>query len=157
MEMSMPVAGAQSPPKPTWVLPHPFEPYVYVANNGTDEIVEIDLNDWTISRRWEADGAPYNLDVTSDGRLLVASLKKAGMTGVYNLQDGREIARIKNTRRVTHGVVISPDNRYAFISVEGIGGEPGAVDVIDLSSLAVVASADVGMQAGGIAFWKMDR
>jgi DNA-binding beta-propeller fold protein YncE len=52
--------------------------------------------------------------------------------------------------------VISPDSRYAFVTQEGVGAEPGAVDVIDLRTLARVASVDVGQQAGGIDFWKSD-
>ena len=55
---------------------------------------------------------------------------------------------------MTHGVVVTPDSRYAFVSVEGIGGDPGTVDVIDLETMRQVATADVGKQAGGIAFWK---
>jgi len=46
---------------------------------------------------------------------------------------------------------VSGDNRYAFVSLEGIGDEPGTVDVIDLRTFARVASVDVGRQAGGIA------
>ena len=52
---------------------------------------------------------------------------------------------------------MSPDSRYAFISVEGIGNDPGSVDVIDLEDGSRVASVDVGRQAGGIGFWKMER
>lgn len=144
------------PPKPTWVHPHPSKPYVYVANNGADEIVEVDLEKWAISRRFKTDGAPYNLDVTSDGRYLIASQKKGGATGVFDLERGEEVARITNSRKVTHGVVIAPDDRYAFVSVEGIGGEPGSVDVIDLRTMTLVATAETGKQAGGIAFWKIE-
>ena len=68
-----------------------------------------------------------------------------------------KLAKFKNTRKVTHGVVISPDSRYAFVSVEGIGKEPGAVEVFDLKKLKAVATAEIGKQAGGIAFWKMDN
>jgi DNA-binding beta-propeller fold protein YncE len=57
---------------------------------------------------------------------------------------------------VVHGAVVSPDNRYAFISVEGIGADPGTVEVIDLDSLKTVATVDVGQQAAGIDFWKME-
>jgi hypothetical protein len=49
-----------------------------------------------------------------------------------------------------HGVAITPDDRYAFISVEGIGSEPGTVEIIDLRSLTTVATIDVGQQAAGI-------
>jgi DNA-binding beta-propeller fold protein YncE len=51
---------------------------------------------------------------------------------------------------VVHGAAVSPDNRYAFISVEGIGSEPGTLEVIDLRSLTSVAQVDLGQMAGGI-------
>jgi hypothetical protein len=54
------------------------------------------------------------------------------------------------------GLVISPDCRYAFVTLEGVGAEPGTVDVVDLTSLTRVASVDVGQQAGGIDFWRTE-
>jgi hypothetical protein len=57
---------------------------------------------------------------------------------------------------VTHGVVITPDGRYAISTAEGVGSEPGAVDFFDLQSLEHVTSVDIGKQAGGLAFWKME-
>jgi hypothetical protein len=57
---------------------------------------------------------------------------------------------------VVHGAVVTPDNRYAFISIEGVGVEPGTVEVLDLQTLTMVASVDVGQQGGGIDFWKMN-
>ena len=32
--------------KPTWVDPHPNDQWVYVAGNGSDEIIEIDVENW---------------------------------------------------------------------------------------------------------------
>ena len=52
--------------------------------------------------------------------------------------------------------MVSDDDRYAFIAVEGSGSQSGTVDVVDLSTLAKVASVDVGQQAGGIDFWKSE-
>ena len=43
------------------------------------------------------------------------------------------------------------------VSVEGIGKEPGAVEIFDLKELKPVAVAEIGKQAGGIAFWKIDN
>jgi len=146
---SMPVA------KPTWAHPHPQEQLVYVANNGSDEIVEVNTETWEIKRRFSTGKAPYNLEVSDNGKLLVASYKGEGATGVWDLEKGEELAKIKNSRMVTHGVSISPDSRYAFISVEGRQGEPGSVDVIDLEELSMVDYVEVGKQAGGIYFWKM--
>ena len=152
----MPMETDAAPPKPTWVHPHPTRPLVYVANYGTDEIVEVDLEQWAVTRRFKTQGAPYNLEVSPDGRHLVASLKKGGSTGVFDLERGEEVVRIENSRKVSHGVAIAPDGRYAFVSAEGIGGEPGAVDVIDMQTMELVATVETGKQAGGLAFWKID-
>ncbi len=147
--------GSKPVAKPTWADPHPSEPLVYVANNGSDEIVEVNRDDWTVSRRFSTGAGPYNLEVTADGKYLVASYKGDGTTGIWNLQTGEEAAVIENSRPVTHGVVTSPDSRYAFISAEGKGGEPGSVDVIDLQTMERVGVAEVGKQAGGIVFWQI--
>jgi len=56
-----------------------------------------------------------------------------------------------------HGVAVSPDNRYAFVSVEGIGSEPGTVEIIDLEALKTITTVDVAPQAAGIDFWKMEK
>lgn len=141
--------------KPTWVYPHPDDKRVYVVNNGTDEVVEVDLDMWEITRRFQTDDGPYNCEVSPDGKNLVVTYKAVGKTGIWEIESGKELARLKNSRNVTHGVVISPDSRYGFISVEGVGGEPGSVDVIDLNVLVVVDHVEVGKQAGGIAFWKI--
>jgi DNA-binding beta-propeller fold protein YncE len=142
--------------KPTWADPHPTRPFVYVAANGSDEILEVDTKAWEITRRFDTGKAPYNLEVSANGKYLVASYKGEGSTGIWDLETGSELAKLANTRRVSHGVTISPDNKYAFISVEGIGGEPGSVDVIDLEKLEVVDFVETGKQAGGIYFWKME-
>ena len=145
------------PEKPTWVYPHPNDKFVYVVNNGTDNVVEVDVDNWKITRTFNTDKGPYNCEVSDDGKFLVVTYKTAGKLGVWNLKTGKEVAKFKNSRKITHGVVISPDSRYAFVSVEGIGKEPGAVEVFDLVKLKSVALAEIGKQAGGIAFWKMDN
>jgi YVTN family beta-propeller protein len=83
----------------------------------------------------------------------VGTNKKGKSVSVIDAATGKELARVPTTRRVPSGLVISPDSRYAFVTQEGVGAEPGAVDVIDLRRLARVASVDVGQQAGGIDFW----
>jgi DNA-binding beta-propeller fold protein YncE len=142
--------------KPTWVIPHPIERKAYVAGNGTNDILEIDLDKWEVTGRMAGGKAPYNVDISPDGQKLVVTYKGDASTGIWDLKSGEELARVDNTRKVTHGVTISTDSKFAFVSVEGIGGEPGSVDVIDLSSNKLVSSAEVGKQAGGIIFWKMD-
>jgi len=156
-KMAMAKMDHKMPPeKPTWVYPHPNDNLIYVVNNGTDNVVEIDVKKWEVVRTFKTDKAPYNCEVSQDGKYLVVTYKGAAKTGVWNLKTGKEIAKFNNTRKVTHGVVISPDSRYAFVSVEGIGKEPGSVEIFDLKELKSVTIAEIGKQAGGIAFWKME-
>ena len=49
-----------------------------------------------------------------------------------------------------------PTIGYNIVSVEGSRGELGSVAVFDLENLKLIDHADVGIQAGGIAFWKME-
>ena len=76
---------------------------------------------------------------------------------IFDARSGKELARLPTKRKVVHGAVVSPDNRYAFVSVEGVGSEPGTVEVIDLEALKTVATVDVPIQAAGIDFWKMEK
>jgi len=140
---------------PTWVQPSADGSRIYVACNKSSDIVEIDAARWALVRRIPAGDGVYNLAVTHDGKLLVATNKRGKSTSVIDLRSGAELARIPTTRRVVHGAAVSTDDRYAFISQEGIGSEPGTVDVIDLRALQKVATIDVGQQAGGIDFWKV--
>ena len=142
--------------KPTWVQPHPTRRLAYVALQGVDQVAEVDLQDWKITRRFNTQKGPYNLAVSPNGKLLVATCKPNHSTAVWDLESGRELASVPASRKITHGVTISSDNRFAFVSVEGVGGDPGTVDVIDLQSFEVRASIDIGKQASGIDFWKME-
>ena len=123
---------------------------MWVACNRTNDVVEVDVASWRVRRRLPAGDGVYNLATTADGRLLLATNKRGQSVSILDVASGRELARVPTTRRVVHGVAVSPDDRYAFVSVEGIGSEPGTVDVIDLRTRARVASVDVGQMAGGI-------
>ncbi len=146
-----PPEGHQSVAKPTWVQPHPTKRLAYCALNGKAAVAEVDLDKWVVVRRFQTDKGPYNLEVTPDGEKLIVTYKTAGKIGVWDIESGKELAAIPSTRGVTHGVVVSRDGRYAFVTAEGKGAEPGVVDVVDLRELKKVASVDVGLQAGGIA------
>jgi len=141
---------------PTWAQPSADGSRVYVACNKSNEILEIDVDRWALARRLPAAEGVYNLAVTRDGLLLLATNKRAQSVSVFDLATGKELARIPTKRRIVHGVVVSPDDRYAFVSVEGIGSQPGTVEAIDLRTRATVAAADVGQMAGGIDFWKTE-
>ena len=140
---------------PTWAQPSADGKFILVACNKSDEIVEIDAASWKVSRRIRARPGVYNLAVTSDGKI-IATNKRDQSVSIYEVKSGRELARITTKRRVLHGVVVSPDNRYAFITVEGVGSEPGTVEIIDLEALKTAAVVDVPAQAAGIDFLRIE-
>ena len=142
--------------KPTWVSPHPSKNFVYVAGNGQAKVLEVNTDTWKVTREFTTDKGPYNIDISPNGKFMVVSYKTAAKTGIWNLETGEEVARLDNSQKVTHGVAISSDSRYAFVSVEGIADDPGMMDVFDLETLKYVDTAYLGKQAGGIAFWKME-
>ena len=135
---------------PTWTTLSGDGRFVYVACNRGNEIVQVDIESWRVARRIPADGAPYNLALTHDGSRLLATLKGSGHLAVWDLDTGEPLAKIESTQEVTHGVVVTSDNRFAFVTVEGIGGQPGIVEVIDLATYERVGMAETGKQAGGI-------
>lgn len=146
--------GGQNACSPTWAAPAPDGRHVYVPCNRGNRILEVDVENWSVSRTIQAPGAPYNLAVS--GSLLLGTLKGDDALAVWDLKSGELVAQIPSVQEVTHGVIVTPDGRYAMVTVEGIGGQPGIVEVIDLDTYERVSVAEVGKQAGGIAFWKMD-
>lgn len=138
---------------PTWAQPSNDGSVIYVACNQSNEIVAVDTKTWTLLRRFPAGNGVYNLAMAGDGRL-VATNKRGQSVSVFDPVAGKELARIPTKRKVVHAVIVTPDDHYAFISVEGIGSEPGTVEVIDLRALKTLTTLDVGEQAAGLAFWK---
>jgi DNA-binding beta-propeller fold protein YncE len=139
---------------PTWAEPSVDGSSIYVACNASSEIVEVNAKTWAPVRRIPARPGVYNLDVTHDGSRLIATNKRDQSVSIYDLKTGKELVRLPTKRKVLHGVVVTPDDRYAFVTVEGIGSEPGTVEVIDLAVMKTVATLDVAPGAAGIGFYK---
>lgn len=144
--------------EPTWVTSPTADARVYVAGQKRNAIYEVDLPSWKVTRVLDTprpgNEGPYNLAVSSDAKTLVATYKKGAAVGFWDLTSGEEVARIPTTRRVPHGVVVTDDDRYVFATVEGVGAEPGTVEVYSVADRRRLGSLDVGKQAGGIALWQ---
>ena len=141
---------------PTWVVPARSGSSLFVACNRGGRILEIDRETWSLVRVLDTGAGPYNLALTPDDRILIATLKAGAGVQFFDTGTGRSLGTVTSSTTVTHGVVVSPDGRYAFVSVEGVGAEPGKVDIFDLQTLRRVAEVEVGQQAGGIVFWRME-
>jgi DNA-binding beta-propeller fold protein YncE len=152
---SEPPKPGDSSCSPTWAEPSVDGASIFVACNGTSEIVEVNASTWQLVRRIPARAGVYNLEATHDGKRLIATNKRDQSISVYELKSGRELARLATKRKVLHGVVVSPDDRYAFVTVEGVGTEPGTVEIIDLTALKTVATIDIAPGAAGIDFYQI--
>ena len=145
-------------------LPHLFYPIAprrgsFTYNPSIKRVRLVDDATRDLNRRCEL--ASLNRDVVlrqRDLSLAAQSLPttRAGPAPLFPWYAVARDARIPTTRKVVHDVAECDDDRYAFISVEGVGSQPGTVDIIDLVALMKVASVDVGQQAGGIDFWKSE-
>ena len=150
--MNMPANGCS----PTWAQPSMDGKRVWVACNKSNEIVEVDTANWKLERRIPAGNGVYNLGVSPDGKYLIATNKRDASVSLFDTASGREVVKLRTKRKVVHGVTVSPDSRYAFVTVEGVGSEPGTVEVIDLATRKSAATMDTPEQAAGIDFWKIE-
>jgi DNA-binding beta-propeller fold protein YncE len=148
--------GGGAAASPTWVQPAPDGKHAYVALQGLNQVLEVDLEAWAPKRRFHTRKGPYNIDVSRDGKHLVVTEKTNHSVGFWDLESGTERASVPASARITHGVAITPDSRFAIVTVEEIGGEPGRVEFYNLETLEREAVVEVGKQASGIAFWKME-
>ena len=142
---------------PTWATRPTADGKVYVTGNNVAKILEVDLSSWRVERTFETGPGPYNLDLTPDEATIVATYKSGDAVGFWDLESGREVARTGTSRTIPHGVAVTSDGEYAFVTLEGVGADPGTVEVYYVSTGERVAAVDVGKQAGGIAFWKMEE
>ncbi len=140
---------------PTWAQPSVDGGEIYVACNKSNEIVEVDAATWRVTRRFPARNGVYNLAVTGDRRL-IATNKRDASVSVFDLASGKEIARVATRGTIVHGVVASPDDRYAFVTTEGVGSGSGTVERLNLQTLRMDGAVDTPPQAAGIAFWKIE-
>ena len=122
--------------------------------NHTSQLVVMDVATMTVTRRVPTGAGAYNVDLSPDGKLLVVTNKKGRSVSIIDAGTFTELARVATTKPVVHGVAFSPDSRYAYISQESIGADPGAIDVIDLTTRQKVFSVPVPAQPTGIVVWR---
>lgn len=138
----------------TYVSVSPDDRLVYLACSHGNEVQVRDAVTLAAVRRLPTGEGAYNVEPSPDGRWLLVTNKKAQSVSVFDTQTWAEAARIPTSKRMPHGIAYSPDGRYAFVSQESAGNDPGAVDAIDLSTLTRIASLPLPLQPTGIAVWR---
>jgi YVTN family beta-propeller protein len=135
---------------PTFVSVSPDDRRLYVACNHSNTLQVLDAATLDLVKEIPTGAGAYNVEPSPDGRWVIVTNKKAQSVSLVDAQMLTEVARIPTSKRLPHGVAYSPDGRWAFISVESIGTDPGAVDVIDLTARTRVTSIAVPLQPTGI-------
>lgn len=137
--------------QPTFVSLSRDDRTLYVACNHTGTLQVWDAEGLTMKKEIPVGAGAYNVEPSPDGKFVVVTNKKAQSASVVDARSLTEVARIPTTKKIVHGVAFSPDSRYAYVTQESIGADPGAVDVIDLSSMTRVSSTPLPAQPTGIA------
>ncbi|HEY6110838.1 MAG TPA: YncE family protein [Gemmatimonadales bacterium] len=135
---------------PTFVSLSPDDTRLYVACNHANTLQVIDAATFALVKEIPTGTGAYNVEPSPDGRWVIVTNKKAQSVSVIAADSLVEVARVATTKKLPHGIAYSPDGRYAFVSQESIGVDPGAVDVIDLTTRTRVATAPVPLQPTGI-------
>jgi len=141
----------------TFVALSPNDSLVYLACNHSNELQVRDARTLALIRRLPTGVGAYNVEPSPDGRLVLVTNKKDKSVSAFDTRTWTEAARIVTSKRIPHGIAFSPDGRYAFVTCESVGSDPGAIDAIDLSTFKVVASMPLALQPTGVAVWRGSR
>lgn len=156
-----PPASAPAPAKaddscaPTFVTVSPDDRTLYAACNHGNSVQVWDAASFTKVKEIPVGTGAYNIEPSPDGQWLIVTNKKAQSFSLLDARSLAEVVRVPTTKKIVHGVAWSPDGRYAFISQESIGADPGAVDMFDLTTRKTVATVPVPAQPTGIAILRI--
>jgi len=139
---------------PTYVSISPDDRTLYAACNVGYTMQVWDAATMTFIKELPTGKGAYNVEASPDGKFVIVTNKKDQSISVFDARTLAEVARIPTTKKIVHGIAYSPDSRLAFITQESIGADPGAVDMIDLTTLKNVATLPVPAQPTGISTWR---
>jgi YVTN family beta-propeller protein len=135
----------------TFVSVSPDDRRLYVACNHANTLQVWDAASLSMIKEIAVGAGAYNAEPSPDGRLVIVTNKKDRSVSLIDTATLSEVARIPTTKKIVHGVAFAPDGRYAYVSQESIGADPGAIDVIDLATRKVTSSVAIPAQPTGIA------
>jgi DNA-binding beta-propeller fold protein YncE len=141
----------------TFVSVSPDDSRIYVACNYGNELQVYDAASLKLVKAVPLGAGAYNVEPSADGSIVIVTNKKDQSVSIVDAKTLTELARLKTTKKIVHGVAYSPDGKYAYISQESIGADPGAVDVIDLATRTVVSTIPIPAQPTGITILRTVR
>jgi YVTN family beta-propeller protein len=143
-------AGDRPPPWNVTVIPTghgaegiditPDEKEVWVLNGHDSSISVIDVDTRKVVHTIElnTDG-PLRITLTPDGKLALVPSGTAELL-VVDTKSRKLIKKIPSVGTRSHGVVVSPDSRFAYVAAQG----EAEIAVVDLRSFTVTARIPTG-------------
>ncbi len=157
-----PVATGSSPAPPlmkecagTFVSVSADDKTLYVACNYGNSLQVRDVATLSLTKEIPLGAGAYNVEPSPDGSIAIVTNKKDQSFSIVDLKTLTEAVRIKTTKKIVHGVAFSPDGKFAYVTQESIGSDPGAIDVVDLTTRKVTSSIPIPAQPTGITILKM--
>lgn len=138
----------------TFVSVSPDDKTLYVACNYGNSVQVWDAATLTLIKEIPVGVGAYNVEPSPDGTIGIVTNKKDQSFSILDLKAMTELARIKTTKKIVHGVAFSPDGKTAYVSQESIGSDPGAIDVVDLATRKVVSTIAIPAQPTGLTIFK---
>lgn len=131
---------------------------LYIATEHDNGLTVIDPYTDTVIKKYSIFGRrPNEIDITSDGRFIYFPILKDGVYQVFDTVEEKVVAEFP-TDGLPHNAVISPDDRFAYLSPMDRGKTPALamkaagypssenekVYVADTSTHKVIATIDIG-------------
>ncbi|MEX0602877.1 MAG: YncE family protein, partial [Bacteroidota bacterium] len=146
----------------------PDDSRAYVTCTFSNEVRVFDVPSRTLIAVIPVGPNPLILDITPDGSLVYVANRGRGdspsrSVSVIQTSDNMEIARIEEVGVEPHGVAITKDGKFVYVSCENLNNPdvphhpvaglktPGTVAVIEVASQTVFKRIEVGAFAAGIA------
>jgi DNA-binding beta-propeller fold protein YncE len=121
---------------------------VWVGSNAQGIVSVIDPSTGTVRTAAEGLGWPYRIVFTPDDRTVLLPDLRGHELRILDRATHRELARLPFAGGGPQGVTITPDGRFAFLSLSA----QNRVAVIDLQSRTVVGHVDAGPAPDGVVF-----
>jgi DNA-binding beta-propeller fold protein YncE len=142
------VRSIDVPAQPEAINVTPDGAEVWVGSNATGKVSVVDTKTGTVTTAAEGFGWPYRMLFTPDMKAVFMPDLRNEELRIVDRASHREIARIAFSGAAPQGITITPDGRYAFLSLSA----QGRVAIIDVAQRKVVGHLDAGATPDGIAY-----
>jgi DNA-binding beta-propeller fold protein YncE len=142
------VRSISVPEQPEAIDVTPDGAEVWVGSNATGKVSVVDTKTGTVRTAAEGFGWPYRMLFTPDMKTVFMPDLRNEELRIVDRVSHREIARIPFKGAAPQGITITPDGRYAFLSLSG----QAKVAIIDVATRKVVGELAAGDTPDGIAY-----